>query len=80
MKLRLPASEQLSSRPERLRIQVLEPHVKVTCDADTDILTVVARECLLAESDAAGEVLAIEVLDATTPIENPRRVEFHEVA
>ena len=60
--------------------------MKVAYDADTDILTVVFREGPVAESDeekagiildhnAAGEVLAIEVLDA-----NPRRVEFHEVA
>jgi uncharacterized protein YuzE len=65
--------------------------VNVTYDADTDILTVVFREGPIAESDeekpgiildydAAGEVLAIEVLDATTRIENPRRIEFHEVA
>lgn len=65
--------------------------MKVTYDAHIDILTVVFREGPCVESDeetpgiildydARGEVLAIEVLDATTRIENPRRVEFHEVA
>src|SRR5215213_1862336 len=81
-----------SRSPDNVRsLRDWSPHLKVTYDADTDILTVVFREGPVTESDeekpglildhdAAGEVLAIEVLDATTRIDVPGRVEFHEVA
>lgn len=65
--------------------------MKVTYDADTDTLTLVFREVPVVESDeekagiildfdAEGEVIAIEILDASTRVENPRQVDFVQVA
>ena len=65
--------------------------MKVTYDADTDTLTMVFREAPVAESDEEkpgvildfdedGHLLAVELLDASKRMENPRHIEFHEVA
>ncbi len=65
--------------------------MKVTYDADTDTLTLVLRDVTVAESDeetpgvildfdGQGELVAIEVLDASTRVENPRQVDFTQVA
>lgn len=65
--------------------------MKVTYDADTDTLTVVFRDVPIAESDEdkpgivldydeAGELVSLEVLDASRRVENPKSVEFTEVA
>jgi YD repeat-containing protein len=59
--------------------------MKVHYDADTDILTVVLRDVPVAESDEDkpgvildydehGNLIAIEVLDASERVEEPRSV------
>lgn len=59
--------------------------MKVTYDAETDTLTVVFRDVPIAESDedkpgvildydVAGNLVSIEVLDASKRIEEPRSV------
>ena len=59
--------------------------MKVNYDAGTDILTVVLRDALVAESDEdkpgvildyddQGNLVSIEVLDASTRVEDPRSI------
>jgi YD repeat-containing protein len=59
--------------------------MKVTYDAETDTLTVVFRDAPIAESDedkpgvildydVAGNLVSIEVLDASKRVEEPRSV------
>ena len=59
--------------------------MKVNYDAKTDTLTVVFRDVPVAESDedkpgvildhdAAGNIVSIEVLDASRRVEEPRKV------
>ncbi|MDR7420373.1 MAG: DUF2283 domain-containing protein [Armatimonadota bacterium] len=59
--------------------------MKVTYDAETDTLTLVFRDVPIAESDedkpgiildydAAGNLVSIEVLDASKRVEEPRSV------
>jgi len=59
--------------------------MKVNYDPKTDTLTIVFRESPIAESDedkpgvildydAAGNLISIEVLDASTRVEEPRSV------
>lgn len=61
--------------------------MKVTYDADVDVLRIILREGPVAESDedkpgiildydAAGNVTGIEVLNASKRVENPRGVEY----
>jgi uncharacterized protein YuzE len=61
--------------------------VKITYDADTDTLTVRLRDVPVAESgeetpgiildyDAAGQIVSLEILDASTRVADPRNVEF----
>jgi YD repeat-containing protein len=62
--------------------------MKVNYDAKTDTLTVMFREVPVAESDEekpgvildydeAGNIVSIEVLDASRRVEEPRRVTLH---
>jgi YD repeat-containing protein len=60
----------------------LEQHMKVNYDPRTDTLTVIFRDAAVAESDegkpgmildydAAGNIISIEVLDASSRVEEP---------
>ena len=62
--------------------------MKVNYEAKTDTLTVIFREVPVAESDeeklavildydAAGNIVSIEVLDASRRVEEPGRVTVH---
>lgn len=62
--------------------------MKVNYDARADTLTVVFRDVPVAESDegrpgvildydAAGNIVSIEVLDASRRVEEPRKVTMH---
>jgi len=62
--------------------------MKVNYDARTDTLTVIFREVPVAESDEekpgvildydeAGNIVSIEVLDASRRVEEPRKVTLH---
>ena len=62
--------------------------MRVNYDAKTDTLTVVFRDVPVAESDeeragvildydAAGNIVSIEVLDASRRVEEPRSVTMH---
>lgn len=65
--------------------------MKVTYDPDTDTLTVVFRDAAIAESDEekpgivldydeAGEIVSVEILDASRRVQDPGRVDFTRVA
>jgi len=65
--------------------EVLEGTMKVNYDASTDTLTVIFRDVPVAESDedkpgvildydAAGNLVSLEVLDASKRVEEPRSV------
>ncbi len=65
--------------------------MNVSYDPETDTLVIVFRDAPIADSDEekpgfildydeAGELVAVEVLDASRRIEDPRRVHFTEVA
>jgi uncharacterized protein YuzE len=67
--------------------QVLESQMKVGYDRETDTPTVTLREGVVAESDEGkpgvildyddvGNLLSIEVLDASQRVEEPRSVTF----
>jgi len=74
--------------PHQQDPQVLESAMKVNYDAKTDTLTVIFRDVPVAESDEdkpgvildydeAGNIVSIEVLDASSRVEEPRRVTLH---
>ncbi len=61
--------------------------MKVTYDPEVDVLRIVFRNAAVEESDedkpgvildydAAGDVVAMEILDASTRTDNPRSVDF----
>ncbi|HMO52939.1 MAG TPA: DUF2283 domain-containing protein [Tepidiformaceae bacterium] len=65
--------------------------MKVSYDAETDTLTIVFRDVAISESDeekpgiildydADGGLVALEVLDASLRVADPRNVQFTEVA
>jgi uncharacterized protein YuzE len=65
--------------------------MKITYDAETDTLTVVLKDTAVTESDEdkpgvildfdeRGDVVALEILDASNRVSDPRNVEFTSVA
>lgn len=61
--------------------------MKITYDPETDTLTVVLKDVPVAESDeekpgvildfdAAGDVVGLEILDASRRVTDPRAIEF----
>jgi uncharacterized protein YuzE len=65
--------------------------MKVTYDPEVDVLRIVFRDAPVEESDedkpgvildydAAGTVIAMEILDASTRTDNPRSVDFAVLA
>jgi len=61
--------------------------LNITYDPEVDVLRIVFREADIAESDeeklgvildfdAVGEIVALEILDASKRVANPRAVEF----
>ncbi|MGE3074771.1 MAG: DUF2283 domain-containing protein [Dehalococcoidia bacterium] len=65
--------------------------MKITYDSETDTLLLIFRDVPVAESDEekpgiildydqAGEIVALEVLDASSRVEDPKMIEFVEVA
>ena len=64
--------------------------MKVTYDAEADVLRMLFRDAPVAESDEDkpgvildydrdGNVVGLEILDASKRVEDPRKVEFAEV-
>ena len=65
--------------------------MKITYDPDTDTLTVVLKDAIVAESDEEkpgvimdfddkGDIVCFEILDASSRVTDPRHVEFTAVA
>jgi uncharacterized protein YuzE len=65
--------------------------MKVTYDPEVDVLRIVFRDAPVEESDedkpgiildsnSAGEVISVEVLNASTRTDNPRTVDFSGLA
>jgi uncharacterized protein YuzE len=65
----------------------LENPVKVTYDPEVDVLRIIFRDSVIEESDednpgvildydANGEVVAVEILNASTRTDNPRSMDF----
>jgi uncharacterized protein YuzE len=65
--------------------------MKVNYDVETDTLTIIFREANVSESDeekpglildydSDGEIIGLELLDASKRVADPRRVQFTEVA
>jgi len=63
--------------------------VKVIYDHETDTLTVIFTETLVAESDedkpgvildydASGNLVSLEILDASRRVSSPSRIEYQE--
>jgi uncharacterized protein YuzE len=61
--------------------------VRITYDGDTDILTVILRDGPVAESDEDkpgvildydedGEIVSLEILDASRRVGDPKKIEF----
>lgn len=61
--------------------------MKITYDAESDTLTVILKDAPVVESDeekpgvildfdAAGDIVAFEILDASDRVTDPRRIDF----
>lgn len=68
-------------------MQILENTMKVTYDSEIDVLRILFSQSAIEESDEdkpgvildydkAGNIVGIEVLNASKRIENPRAVEY----
>jgi uncharacterized protein YuzE len=73
--------------PDALHRKVLEADMKARYDTETDTLTLLLRTAPVHESDEGnpgvildydreGNVVSIEILDASTRVEDPRKVEY----
>jgi uncharacterized protein YuzE len=73
--------------PDQQDQQVLERVMKVTYDPEVDVMRIVLNDHPIEESDEdkpgvildydrEGNVVGIEILDASKRIENPRSVEY----
>jgi YD repeat-containing protein len=80
----LPGS---NSIPDQEHRQILEDPVKVIFDKETDTLSIILREGIVADSDEprpgmildydkAGRLVSIELLDASEQVKSPQSVEF----
>lgn len=69
----------------------MEHCMKVIYDKATDTLTVIFREAVIAESDedkpgvvldydTDGQIVSMEILDASRTVKDPERVDFSRVA
>ena len=69
--------------------KILEDIVKVTYDAEVDVLRVIFSAAPIAESDEdkpgvildydeAGNIVGLEILDASKRVDDPRVVEYAE--
>lgn len=65
--------------------------MKITYDPQTDTLTVILKDTPVSESDeekpgviidfdANGDVVALEIMDASERVNDPRRIDFTAVA
>lgn len=61
--------------------------MKVTCDAEVDVLRILLSDkpieesdedkpCVILDYDKDRNVVGLEILDASKPMENPRSVEY----
>jgi uncharacterized protein YuzE len=86
---RRDASNRRHGLPIHYDREVLEPDVKISYDTDTH--TVVLKDTPVAESDEdrpgvifdfdeEGEIVGVEILDASRRVTDPRNVEFPAVA
>jgi uncharacterized protein YuzE len=77
--------------PDQQDQQVLENAMKVTYDPEVDVLRIVFRDAPVEESDedkpgvildfdAGGEVIGVEILNASTRTDNPRSLDFAVLA
>lgn len=65
--------------------------MKISYDAESDTLTVILKDAPVAESDeekpgiildfdSQGDIVSFEILDASSRVTDPRKVEFTAVA
>jgi len=83
----LPLLSLFTEPPNHQDHQVLEDRMKVTYDPEVDVLRIVFSSATVEESDEDkpgvildydkdGNIVGLEVLDASKRIENPRSVEY----
>src|SRR5262245_35481415 len=85
---RPPAPRRRDRVPDQQNHEVLEGnHMKIIYDRETDTLTVIFTETPVAESDedkpgvildydAAGNLVSLEILDASQRVTSPSRIEY----
>ena len=50
--------------------------MKVNYDSQTDILTIIFTETLVAESDDKGNLVSLEIMDASRRVNVPSKIEY----